>query len=160
MQINEGTHEDIYKVAVDMRQSDFLEFIAVSNTEAKIELAAELARRYGSAPVSLVGRSDDGDPICVGITYLARPNVVSLGFFATPRFPEIGRGITKFIKTNLFPKLRDNGVHRIEAVSMATHTEAHRWLKTLGLKQEGGVLRKFGKNGEDFVQFAWVADGS
>ena len=35
--------------------------------------------------------------------------------------------------------------------------ELHRWLGIIGLKREG-ALRGFGRNGETFHQFAWVAD--
>jgi hypothetical protein len=82
---------------------------------------------------------------------------VTLAFFATDQFPEIALGLTKFIKDRLFPRYRAEGVHRIECLSMEGYDAAHRWIGVLGLKREA-VLPKFGKGGETFFQFAWVAD--
>ena len=152
MRIEEATYETTHQVALAMREPDYLEFSAVSAATSRVALAEDLANRLSGA--GLVGYSGD-DPVCVGVVVVSRPNVVSLGFFATDRFPEIGLGITRYIKNTLFPKLRDAGIHRIEAVSMSTHTEAHRWLEALGLSQETGEMRGFGKNGESFIQFAW-----
>ena len=41
--------------------------------------------------------------------------------------------------------------------SARTRQALHRWLGIIGLKREA-ALRGFGKNGETFHQFAWVAD--
>ena len=37
------------------------------------------------------------------------------------------------------------------------HAEVHRWVELLGLKREA-VMPKYGKGGETYIQFAWVAD--
>lgn len=140
-----------------MRDSDYDEFSAVSFTDTREDLAAVLAARYGRSHEVHVGFGDDGAPICIGGTVQSRPNVITLLFFATDRFPEIGLPITRYIKKQLFPRLRAAGVHRIEAVSSEDHTDAHAWLKTIGLKRETEPLLNYGKGGEAFLQFSWVA---
>ncbi|GLO68646.1 hypothetical protein MACH17_01630 [Phaeobacter inhibens] len=52
--------------------------------------------------------------------------------------------------------MRDEGVHRIECLTLADLHVAHRWMEMLGLSEEA-TLRKYGRNGETFKQFSWVA---
>ena len=107
--------------------------------------------------VAIIAVHDEQGPVCIGGGIEHRPNVVTLLLFATDRFPYVALSLTRFVTRSLFTQYRNAGVHRIEAVSMVGHDEAHRWIETLGLKREA-VLRGYGKNGETFLQFAWVAD--
>ena len=156
LRIAEPTYTDVYNVARHMRSDDFREFSGVHDTDDPIELARKLADTYHSYSGVMVGHDDRG-AVCVGGTIEARPNVITLLFFANDRFPGIALPITRFIRNNLFPKLVDRGIHRIEAVSMAAHTQSHAWLKTIGLTSETEPLRGFGKRGEAYIQFSWVA---
>lgn len=154
MRIEPATPEAVRHVAVNMRERDYLEFSAVSFAETRFELAEVLTARYGENAEVHVG-FEGMEPICVGGSVMARPNVISLLFFATDRFPEIVLPATRYIKKQLLPRLVEAGVHRVEAVSMIDHTEAHAWLRTLGLRKETGPMQGYGKNGEAFVQYAW-----
>ncbi|MFY7925566.1 MAG: hypothetical protein ACOVN5_07130 [Aquidulcibacter sp.] len=154
MKISEPTPDDVYQVAKNMRDRDFAEFSAVSHSETRHQLAVGMMMRYGQDESTVVGFDGD-DPVCVGATIMARPNVVTLLFFATDSFPKIALPATRFIKRELFGRLKKAGVHRIEAVSMAGHDETHAWLRTLGLERETDLMRGYGKNGESFIQFFW-----
>lgn len=157
MKIEPATKADVWTVASKMRDRDFEEFSAVSAATTRNDLATVLAERYGDRDDVMVG-IEDGQSICIGGTIEARPNVVTLLFFATDAFPSIGLPITKFIRKNLFPKLIAAGVHRIEAVSMAGHDQTHDWLRTIGLEQETEAMHGYGKGGEAFIQFSWSAN--
>jgi len=157
MRISEATHDAVYDVALNMRERDFAEFSAVSFANTRDELAVTLADRFGASPEVHVGYHKDR-PVCVGGSILARPNVITLLFFATDEFPRIALPATRYIKKQLFPRLVAAGIHRIEAVSMDGHVETHAWLNTLGLEAETGPMPGYGKGGEAFVQFAWCAD--
>lgn len=159
MRISEPSPETVHHVALNMRDRDFEEFSAVSFASSREEMADIMAERYGSRHDVMVA-DVDGEPVCVGATVMARPNVVSLLFFATDRFPEIALPITRFIKRQLFPRLVKNGVHRIEAVSIAGYEQTQNWLRTLGLEQETGAMHGYGKAGEAFIQFAWSKNAS
>lgn len=157
MKIEPARLDDVFYVAANMRDRDYEEFSAVSPAGDKEALACLLADRYGNRPDVMCGRMG-GTPICIGGTIEARPNVITLLFFATDEFPKIALPITRFIRKNLFPKLIAAGAHRIEAVSMAGHDQTHAWLRTIGLEAETGPLHGYGKNKEAFVQFSWSAD--
>ena len=133
MKIEAATPDAVRSVAVNMRERDFAEFSAVSFAETRFELAEVLTARYGNSPEVHVG-FEGLEPVCVGGSIMARPNVISLLFFATDRFPEIVLPATRYIKKQLLPRLIEAGVHRIEAVSMVGHSEVHAWLRTLGLR--------------------------
>lgn len=157
MKIEPASQDDVFTVAIGMRQGDYEEFSAVSFANNRAELAAILAERYGGHPDVLCGWRGN-QPACIGGLVMARPNVVSLLFFGTDDFPRIGLGVTRFIRRELFPRYEAAGVHRFEAVSMATHNEAHVWLKTLGLEPETDPLAGYGRKGEAFIQFSRVRD--
>lgn len=146
---------DVRAVAKNMRESDFREFRALMHVDTRDEMVSELTRRYVGQDV-IVAR-DGVTPIAIGRTLEARPNVITLAFFATDEFPRIGKPLTRFIRQRLFPSLRQAGVHRFECVSIVGHHEAHAWIQAIGLSEEAPLIG-YGKNKEDFIQFAWVSD--
>jgi hypothetical protein len=124
--------------------------------QTRSALAELLTERYTGAD-ALVAKARDGEAVAVGRLVESRPNVVTLAFFATHRLPEIGLPLTRVIK-RLLAEVVAAGVHRLECISSAEHTEAHRWLALFGLEPEGAAMRGFGKEGEAFISFAWVRD--
>lgn len=154
MKIDAATRQDVYDAALRMRESDYREFSALSWAASREELARDLASRPSpSRPI--VARFGDR-PVAVGDVLEIRPNVLTLYFFATDDLPLIAGPLTRFIRYRLLLPLMKTA-HRIEAASLVGHDTAHRWIRFLGLSEEA-VLRGYGKNGEDFIQFAWVRD--
>lgn len=143
-------------VAERMRAKDVEEFLALSFARNKAELADAMVEKYG-ANTQAFCFSDGAEPVAVGAMVEARPNVITLMFFATDNFPRLALRIARFTKHRLFPNYRQAGVHRIECVSIAGYEHAHKWIRLCGMKEEG-AFRGFGKGGETFHQFAWVAD--
>lgn len=158
MKLEAPTRGDVRHVARFMRERDVAEFLAVSRAETRADLEGMLTERYGGAPDAICAYMGF-EPVAVGAMVCWRPNVATLAFFATDRFPEVALELTKFIRNRLFPRYRAEGVHRIECISMEGYTDAHRWVGLLGLEQEA-VMPRYGKGGETYLQFAWVSDGS
>ncbi len=157
MRIERAKGGEVFHVALNMRERDFEEFSALYPTDDRTELAGMMDARYGGRDDVLCG-SLDGEPICIGGTIEGRPGVITLLFFATDAFPKIALPITRFITRQLFPRYFVAGIHRIEAVALASYDPVHGWLRTLGLEPETGPLRGYGKSGEAFIQFSKVAD--
>ena len=156
MRIEQATKFDVERVAVGMRNRDFVEFRALALADTREELAADLGRRYGDRhDVLCVWHGERR--VAVGGLIETRPNVISLLFYATDNFADVVLPLTKFIKRELFPRYIKAGVHRIEALSMVTYQEAHDWLNLLGLSLEG-VMVAYGKRREAFAMFAMVVN--
>lgn len=157
MRLEPATYSSVFRVAHDMREADFDEFRALSAADSRPELATELARRFAGR-AGVYTAFGGPEPIAVGGLVEARPNVLTLLFFATDRLPTIGLRLTRFLKRSMFPSVRAAGCHRIECASLVSHHAAHAWIKVLGMVEEGPPMLGYGKNGEAYQQFAWVAD--
>lgn len=157
MKVDRATADDVFAVALNMRERDFEEFTRIWPFDARDRLAHAMADRYGGRDDVLCGFLD-GRPVCIGGTLESRPGVITLLFFATDEFPKIALPITRFIRRELFPRFFAAGVHRIEAVALASYVTVHGWLRTLGLQPETGPLKGYGKGGEAFIQFSKVVD--
>jgi len=144
-------------IAERMRDKDVEEFLAVTHASTREELAESLVARYTDHPHGFVFLHDDGEPVAMVAMIFQRPNVVTLTFFATDRFPEIAISVTRFATKNLFPEYMAAGVHRIECASIEGYAHAHRWIQMLGMNEEGR-FPGWGKNGEAFHQFAMLSD--
>lgn len=150
-------HVYVRHIAENIREKDEAEFLAVMHHDTRRELIDNLVERYTDHPHGFCFLHDDWEPVGLVAMVFARPNVATLTFFATDRFPEIAIGVTRFATRNLFPKYMAAGVHRIECASIAGYEHAHRWIQMLGMDEEGR-FPGWGKNGETFHQFAKVAE--
>lgn len=92
------------------------------------------------AVVALVER-DDGDWTVSTLT--------------TDNFHRIAKPLTKRITGHILPLIRDLGGQRLTCCSLAERSPMQKWMtRSLGARQEN-VLRQHGRNGEDFILFAW-----
>lgn len=152
MNLRPVTIESAVSVAERMREWDRKEIYATRFDEDPAALAAACLhdRRYAwTAHI-------DEDPVAVVGAHPLHPNVWTVYAFATDRFPEIAFPLTKFIRNGMIPALAQfEGVRRAQCLSMAGHSDAHRWLTYLGAQQEA-VLPGFGKDGQDFLVFSWL----
>lgn len=158
MILDRATPAEIHDVALAMRDSDFDEFRAVSWADDREALAHQLTDVYGERPDVLCARLKGAGPIAIGGALQLRPNVATLLFFATPEFGRIAVPMTRWIRSELFPRLGGAGVHRVEAVSSFANKPASRWLTLLGMRRETGPMVGYGKRGEAFVQWMRTLD--
>lgn len=151
MTLADLSYRDLLHVASNMRAMDRREIYATRWNDDPKELAAscmnpvvkEFAKVafWGKVPVAAIGAA----PIW--------PGVWSVWMFATDDFPKVSLSLHRYVVNTFAPTLRRH-CHRAECRSLAAHTEAHRWLTSLGAAQEATLLG-FGKNREDFHVFAW-----
>lgn len=157
MQIQQATAEQIYDVGLHMRERDYAEFTAMSHVGSREQAASGLVDRYDGIASVVCATQDDGTPVGIGGPLWLRPNVATMLFYATDAFPEIAVPLTRYCKTVMFPDIRAQGAHRIECLSLATYVEMQNWVELFGLRREA-TLRAYGRNGEDYVSFAWLRD--
>lgn len=157
MQVSAATPIDVFTTAMGMRERDYAEIEAMAPVTGRCELADYLSNIYGGHPEVLSVRNDNGALVVVGGLIEWRPNVASLFLYATELFPTVAKPLTRFIRDDLIANAQKRGVHRFEAVSLASYETAHRWLGHIGLAQEA-VCRGYGKRGEDYIQFSKVID--
>jgi hypothetical protein len=81
--------------------------------------------------------------------------VWSISMLSTDNFQRIAKPLTKRITGHIIPLFRDLGATRLECCSLAEPSPMQKWMRrSLGARQDK-VLRQHGRNGEDFILFAW-----
>lgn len=151
-----ASRDDVLYVATNVRQKDYEEIMALLRCETHQDFVEYCIDRYADVGCAYCHLYND-EPVCISSWAQVRPNVWSCGMFATDKFKLVGKSLTKFIFNGILPGLMNAGCHRVECQSIVGYDEVHKWLEYIGFINEG-VLRKYGKNGEDFVQFGWTPD--
>ncbi|TYC55678.1 hypothetical protein FMN50_11575 [Rhodobacterales bacterium] len=75
--------------------------------------------------------------------------------FGTERFRRCVPLITRHFKR--IRPLVEQECRRLQVVTHAQHDISHGWIEALGGRREG-VLRSYGRGGEDFYLYAWVRE--
>ena len=150
-----ATAEHVRAVALHMRDRDLTEFSALTFYDTREAAADVLVGSYGGHEQVEAMLFDDR-PVAIGGLITTRPGVVSLLFFATDDFVRVVRPLTHYIKTGPMARAKERA-NRIECFSHSTYTEMRQWVETFGLKPQA-TLRRYGKNGEDFIVYAWLRD--
>jgi hypothetical protein len=99
---------------------------------------------WGDRPITACGLV----PLCPG---------VAVAFaFSTPEYRRAIVPVTRFIRGFGTRVAIKSGLHRIEFRALAARPDVERWVALLGAKPEA-TLSRFGKNGEDFILYRWLA---
>lgn len=139
--------EDALYIAQHMRAIDAREVNATRWSESPFDLAVECVRAPGKSWAALV----DGIPVAMGGIALNQPAIGQAWLIGTDDLSRAGLTLTRFCADVTRRMLsEDSGINRIQAFSAGFHTEAHAWLKAVGLNAVV-PLPKYGKSGEDFL---------
>ncbi|MDJ0513024.1 MAG: hypothetical protein QNJ62_06240 [Methyloceanibacter sp.] len=96
----------------------------------------------------------DGSPVgAFGMSHFTASSMMAWAF-GTKKFKRVVPAISRFVITDVTPKVIRSSLTRIEIRALATHDIAHKWLSALGARKDCD-LHSFGKNGEDFVLYSW-----
>lgn len=148
------SYSSVLYLAHNMREADRLEIFNTLDHDSPDKLAREicLATAFGKAGIAFRGRPTG----IVGVSPI-RHGVWSIWAFGTN---EWRRGVTdlmRFANRDLREFLMRKGAHRMQCESRIDHVDAHKWLELCGAKREG-ILRGFGRDGSDYIQFSWTRD--
>jgi hypothetical protein len=140
-------------VCLNMREIDRAEVFGMRAHDDALILAREIV---AVAPYGKVGvAAHEGRPAAiVGVTPLW-PGVWSAWAFGTDEWDRVAIELTRYALRVLRPFILERGAHRMQCESRIDHVEAHRWLELLGARPES-ILRRYGRDGSDYVQFAWT----
>jgi hypothetical protein len=149
----EPSYDDMLHIAHNLRARDREELFAT---------------RYGDDPAGIArdavhtgafrwGVYHDGTPIAAVGAMPRWPRVWSAWAYGTDDWPLGVRAVTKHVRNFMLPALYNAGAIRVDALSLASHTDARRWLELLGANAEF-TLDNWGKNGETFVSYVWTRD--
>jgi len=143
--------ESVALVALRMREPDAREIYACRWRRDPLEVARQVCAlsRFG-----LVAWTPDGDPAAVVCAREEWPGFYQVAMFATSAWPAVAASTTRAVLRGLKPAMLAAGARRAEARSASTHFFAHEWLIRLGFVAEVR-LRDFGRDGEEFILFAW-----
>ena len=137
-----------------MRAKDWREISACLWTDEKERFLHDFYHRLQCGAIYWIARLD-GRPVAIVGVMPNWPGNWSALMFATDAFPLIGKSLTRAIKKSIVPTLAEaGGFHRVSCNSIADYLEVHRWLRSLGAKEEA-VIPRFGKNAEDFITFSF-----
>lgn len=104
---------------------------------------------------SWVARWNGVPAMAFGVSRMtAAGNVLSGWAFGTRRAPGCLREVVRFCRDIMMPEWVSEGVTRIEARSLGSHTVAHRWMAAIGADYEADVPA-WGRSGERFKLYAW-----
>lgn len=144
-----GTLRDLSYIAANLRPDDKAEIDCQCEAWKPAQLA--LAALQGHAYVVTL----DGNPEAAFGATEQRTGLWIIWSWGSRRMWRTVPTITKFCMEVVIPDVLNAGAMRGEARAMASNQMAVRWLERLGATRQG-VLRNFGKNGEDFLLFEWV----
>lgn len=148
VRIAPATYRDLVTVILSMRPDDWREIVCQYDTVTPYELAHRCTA--GEAWLAYL----DGEPVAgFGVQPIAS-GTLQIWAFGTEQMIRAVPSLSRFILLDRLPAWIDAGYHRVEARSIADHHVAHRWMESLG-----GIASPcpaFGKDGEDFVMFAWA----
>lgn len=148
--------DDIRFVCRNMREVDAREqfarrFPGDDNPEA---LARDMIAAVPTMLTSVAFHDREGHPATILSARLISPGVARLHRISTARWDDVRRIVFRYGVEAFMPVL-SMMVRRAECEVMAGHALARTMLCRLGFSEEG-VLRRVGRNNEDFVLMAWV----
>lgn len=151
MKIRPACDHDIRFVFAHLREHNLREVTACRWSDDPQDVAAEVIRARSIARYLDSYCCDDTEPAAIFALFEVGPGLGALAIVMTDRWPEIAFPAAyrfKEVQAEAFEDFR-----RVECDVLAGGD--HRWLARYGFQIEG-FARARGKNGEDFIRYAWV----
>ncbi len=152
VEIIPATLRDVSYIVVNLCEADRAEIGCQYPAGVKSETIS-LAHVRGMAMCALL----DSQPVQAFGLYPATPagNVLIAWAFGTRFRRRSIPAVTRWMRERILVAFA-GGATRVESRASASHVGASRWLRGLGASEV--PLRGFGRGGEDFILFSWVAE--
>jgi len=142
------TYADAAFVARRLRKWDAKEIMPLIRGGAEDLALIAASSHYGRAALC------DGEPVAILGASEVTPTLWQVFMFATDKWPKVALSVTRHIRKQMIPVIYDAGANRAECRSHADYKWAHRWLQTLGARQEA-EFKEYGPQRETYLLFAW-----
>lgn len=140
-------------ICINMRESDRTEVFGILPHDSPLQLAyeaAHLIRNKGRGRIAW----HDGKPAAVAALTEDHPGTWTAWMFGTDDFKACAVELLRWFRKEANEILTVCEGRRLHADSRFDHHEAHKMLKALGAVEEV-TLRKYGKDGADYIRFVW-----
>lgn len=156
MRVTTPTLAGLQHIFCNLRARDRVEMDALMFEAGDLERANRwlLMWLHGAFIGELV-LADDGEPVAIYILTWISPGTLVAGLVATDRWPEVVKPFNRYTRETILTQAKKAGVRRIEARVWEGHADAVRMLEFIGARAEGR-LQGLGRNGESFIQYAWL----
>jgi hypothetical protein len=155
MKVTRPAYADCLYVCRHLRTQDRAEVLATHWSDDPVDLAHPIA--FSREPLSWCLHGADDEPICLLGANQLWPNFWAPWAMATPRFAEIGKAATRFVKRTMIPAMVDLGFQRAECRTLGSNTVAAQWLERLGAIRESENPR-VGRHGETFHTYVFYPE--
>lgn len=152
----EATREDLVHVTSRMSDLDVDRHRGMTHLTERQDVLDSWVERYSAMPGMMAFGLEEDDPIAIFGIMPLRKGVATLVMVCTPELDRIILPLTRFLRRT-FAAMEKAGVHRFESTILETQHEIRKWLPMIGLHLEA-THRKYGTRGEDYVQYARLAD--
>lgn len=158
MELGPPTLAGLQHICRNLRARDREEIEAAEWAFDPDALAGRLLEAWRIAGLFGQVASLGGEPVAVLIFCWLTPAASSAGLLATERWGEIRLPFARHCRERIEPEILASGVRRIECRTLAGHADAIRFLEWFGAREECRCPG-WGRNGETFIQYAWIREG-
>lgn len=151
IEVHAATLRDASWITANLRQLDREEIFCQIDDRVTTAQLAEFLILGGQGFIAY----DRGEPVLLFGTTLVTVCSMSAWAMGTDAMRRAVPTVNDFLLSTHIPARLAAGVNNMEARSLVTHYEAHRWMEGLGGERHGEPYL-FGKNGEMFVTYRWT----
>lgn len=141
-------------LCIFMRDEDRVEIFGLQDHDDPLRMAAEathMIRNKGRGRVAWW----KGRPAALIALVEIRSGVWEVWSWGTEHYRDCAFEMLRWIRREIPDILKHCKAHRLQCHSRVGHDEAHKMIRAMGAYQEGPPLRRFGKDGSDYVCFTW-----
>lgn len=150
------TYGDIEYIFFNLRKGDREEIFALRSHDNDFRMAYEAYTAIinsGRGKISWV----KGRPAVLGAFTELHTGMWEVWLCGTDNFVAGLKPMMRWIRDEANDLLTTQNVNRLQCDSRADYAEAHKLITALGGRQES-VLRKYGKDGSDYIRWTWFPD--
>lgn len=142
-------------ICLNMREADRRELLAQRAHDSAIHFAWEA---YHGIKANGRGRIawHKSKPAALAALTEIWPGRFQVWMFGTDDFKAAAIPLLRWFRKEAADILTVVKANRLDCDSIADHHEAHAMIEAMGGVKDGPVMRRYGKNGEDFQRYVWL----